>query len=71
MNYYLSLDEGGSKCAALIFDDELRLCAAAQTGGVNTTQNKPENSRRNMEECIDSLIAQCGAQRIALSLIHI
>lgn len=71
MNYYLSLDAGGSKCAALIFDDELRLCTAAQTGGVNTTQNKPENSRRNMEECIDSLIAQCGAQRIARAYLSL
>ena len=71
MKAYLSLDAGGSKCAAVLFDEEFTLLASAQTGGVNTTQNSPEISRKNMEACIGALAAQSGVAALECAYVTI
>ena len=71
MKAYLSLDAGGSKCAAVLFDEEFTLLASAQTGGVNTTQNSPEISRKNMEACISALAAQSGVAALECAYVTI
>lgn len=55
MDYYLSLDGGGSKLAAILFDEELRLVAHAQSGGINRNFIPPETIARHLHECLDQL----------------
>lgn len=57
MSVYLSIDGGGTKCIALLFDDTLRLLGTGLSGGVNTTQNSPESARRHMAECADQVFS--------------
>lgn len=56
MAVYLTIDAGGSKCSALLFDDQLRLLGRAKTGGVNTTQTTPEEARENVARCLDEVL---------------
>ena len=52
---YLSVDGGGSKIAAVVYDEQMRLICHARSGGVNPTQNAPEDVRRHIRDCIDQL----------------
>ena len=52
---YLAVDGGGSKIAALLYTDDLRLVCKARSGGVNITQNSPEDIAAHIKDCIDQL----------------
>ena len=52
---YLSVDGGGSKIIAALFDEHLNLCRIARSGGVNFTQNSPEAAKQHINECLDAL----------------
>lgn len=55
MAIQITLDAGGSKCNAIMFDDELNILGRGLSGGVNTTQTSPEDSRANMVKCLEQL----------------
>lgn len=54
---YLSIDGGGSKCSAILFDDELNLIGSGLAGGINVTQTPIEKCRENIADCLDQLFA--------------
>lgn len=61
MKYDLSLDGGGSKLNALLFDEKFQLIARGRGGGVNSTQNGPavaEKSIRDALSCIPAEITE-------------
>ncbi|NLB38100.1 MAG: hypothetical protein GX810_02475 [Clostridiales bacterium] len=56
MGLYLSIDGGGSKCIALLFDEGFTLLGTGLSGGVNTTQNSPDSAGQHMAECLDQAL---------------
>ena len=65
MAYYITLDAGGTKCNAILFDEELNICGRGLSGGVNTTQTSPEDSRANVVSCINQLFKDICPEEIA------
>ena len=54
---YLTVDGGGTKLRAILFDDALRILGEGRSGGVNTTQSTPEEVLAHVRECLDSALA--------------
>ena len=52
---YLSVDGGGSKIAALCYDDNMRLVCTARSGGVNPTQNTEDAVLAHIKDCLHQL----------------
>lgn len=72
MALYLSIDGGGTKCIAVLFDESLRLLGTGLSGGVNTTQNSPETARQHIAECLEQVFAGRAPQpveRVYLNLL--
>ena len=44
----LSLDGGGTKLNALLFDERFQVVARGRGRGVNTTQNSPEQAEEHV-----------------------
>jgi len=66
MAHYISVDAGGSKCAAILFDDDFNLLGSGLAGGVNKSQGaSPEHVRRNVSDCLISLFKNCRPDEIA------
>ena len=59
------MDAGGTKCNAILFDEELNICGRGLSGGVNTTQTSPEDSRANVVSCINQLFKDICPEEIA------
>lgn len=62
MAYYITVDGGGSKLNAVMFDSDLNIISRCVTGGVNTSQNSPEAVDASMRGCVEQLF---GAEGIA------
>lgn len=54
---YLSLDGGGTKLNALLFDENYNVIARGRGRGVNTTQNSPDQAEAHMCECLDQVLS--------------
>lgn len=54
----LSLDGGGTKLNALLFDENYNIVGRGRGRGVNTTQNSPEQAERHMRECLDQALPE-------------
>lgn len=52
----LSLDGGGTKLNALLFDENYNVIARGRGRGVNTTQNSPEQAQAHMCECLEQVL---------------
>ena len=65
MAIYITLDAGGTKCNAIMFDDELNILGRGLSGGVNTTQTSPEDSHANIVKCIEQLFSDFCPDEIA------
>ncbi len=52
---YLTVDGGGSKTIAVLYDEQLNVRRIARSGGVNYTQNSPESASEHIRECLDAL----------------
>ncbi|MGI6182466.1 MAG: N-acetylglucosamine kinase [Candidatus Fimadaptatus sp.] len=65
MAIYITLDAGGSKCSAIMFDDELNILGRGLSGGVNTTQTSLEDSRANMVSCMEQMFAMLTPKCVA------
>lgn len=64
MSIYLSLDAGGSKCAAMLFDDDLNLLGSGLSGGVNTTQTTLDEARANVVDCLNQVFQNVQIDQI-------
>lgn len=53
----LSIDGGGTKLSAVLFDDEFRLLGRGLSGGINTNYTSLENSRANVVDCLEQVFA--------------
>lgn len=62
--HYVSIDGGGSKCFALLFDGQMNLLGKGLSGGVNLTQNTPSHARANIEDCIAQAFSACKPQQV-------
>ena len=58
MGKILSVDGGGSKLSAVLFDDAFRLLGRGRSGGVNTNHTTPENSRANIVDCLGQVFGE-------------
>ena len=56
--YDLSLDGGGTKLNALLFDEHFQVVGRGRGRGVNTTQNTPEQAEAHMRECLDQALPE-------------
>ena len=54
----LSLDGGGTKLNALLFDERFQVIARGRGRGVNTTQNSPEQAEEHVCECLDQVLPE-------------
>ncbi len=52
MEHYMSVDGGGTKIIALLYNDNLKLLGKGSGGGVNPRFEKRENIENNIEMCI-------------------
>lgn len=64
---YLTVDGGGSKLAAACFTEDFTVVARGRSGGVNTTQNRPESVREHVEECLAQVLR--GVEAIDEALV--
>ncbi len=55
MDYYVSLDSGGSKSMAILFDENMKLLGQGLTEGSNTTQTSVEDATRNLRDCVHQI----------------
>ncbi len=53
----ISVDGGGSKLNAMMFDENMNLLGRGLAGGVNLTQTSLEDCRANVCSCLDQLFA--------------
>ena len=60
----ICVDAGGSKCLAILFDERLRRLGVGRSGGVNTNSTSPEDSLRNMDECVERLFADFSPSHV-------
>lgn len=58
MAAYISVDAGGTKCQAIMYDENLKLLGEGTSGGVNTNTTTLEDCRRNVGECLDQLMRE-------------
>ncbi len=56
MRLYLTLDGGGTKLVAARFDEDFNVISRGRSGGVNTTQNRPEDVVQHIEKCLDQAL---------------
>ncbi len=54
---YLTVDGGGTKLRAILFDDALRSLREGRSGGVNTTQNTPEEVLSHVRDCLEQVLS--------------
>ena len=54
----LSLDGGGTKLNALLFDERFQVVARGRGRGVNTTQNSPEQAEEHVRECLEQALPE-------------
>jgi len=69
MAYYICVDAGGSKCQAILFDENFRLLGEGIAGGVNTNTTTPEDCRKNVARCLELLFASCTPARVERAYI--
>ena len=65
---YLTVDGGGTKLRAILFDERLRVLGEGRSGGVNTTQNTPEEVLAHVRECLDGALSNAGHIREAFAV---
>jgi len=67
MLFFISVDAGGSKCSAILFDENFKLLGRGLSGGVNASQGaKPEHVRKNVGECLSGLFKDFKPERIEI-----
>jgi N-acetylglucosamine kinase-like BadF-type ATPase len=57
MATYVSVDAGGTKCLAVMFDEKFNVLGRGRSGGVNTNTTTLEDCRKNVAECLDQLMS--------------
>ena len=67
MSFYLALDVGGTKTAALLAD-ETRILGRAVGGSIKTLRVAPEEAARSLAEVLGELEAQSGLKQSGLKL---
>lgn len=60
MGYYLSVDGGGTKISAILFDEHYRCIGTGLGGAVNTNFEQTNIVQSNMAQCIDQCLAAAG-----------
>lgn len=53
----ISVDGGGSKLNAMMFDENLNLLGRGLSGGINLTQTSLNDCKANVNDCLDQLFA--------------
>lgn len=56
MKYYISVDGGGTKIKAILFDENLNLISCAASGSVNPNFSSQEMIQKNIEQCFAELL---------------
>ncbi|MGI6172365.1 MAG: N-acetylglucosamine kinase [Christensenellales bacterium] len=64
MTTFLSIDGGGSKCACVLYDSNMRLLGAGRSGGTNTTQNPPSVVRANIAKSLDEALKAAAPSEV-------
>jgi len=65
MAVYVSVDAGGTKCSAIMFDGDFNLLGEGMSGGVNSSQGaSPEHVRGNVRECLSELFGNYMPEQI-------
>lgn len=64
MKYYVAFDGGGSKLAAILFDENLVPVSSAVGGSMNTHSADPDHARRNAAQCCNDLLRGTGVTEI-------
>ena len=57
---YLTVDGGGSKLIAVLYDDGLTEICRARSGGVNPTQNPLPSVKEHIADCVSQLAPHLG-----------
>jgi N-acetylglucosamine kinase-like BadF-type ATPase len=57
MQTILSADGGGTKLRMILFNENFEILGQGLAGGVNVNSTTPENSRENVESCLDQVFA--------------
>ena len=64
MKYYVAFDGGGSKLAAILFDENLVPISSAVGGSMNTHSTDPDHARKNAAACCAELLEGTGVTEI-------
>jgi len=64
MKYYVAFDGGGSKLAAILFDENLVPISHAIGGSMNTHSTDPDHARKNAAACCHALLEGTGVTEI-------
>ena len=64
MKYYIAFDGGGSKLAAILFDENLVPISSAVGGSMNTHSTDPNHARNNAAACCRQLLEGTGVDEI-------
>lgn len=62
--FYMSVDGGGAKLAAVLYDDAFRLVGYGRGGSVNPNDDRELNVAGSMKECIARCLGASGVTRI-------
>lgn len=71
MRYYLSVDGGGTKIRAILFDENFTLLGMGQGGGVNTNFIPRDIVRDHMQTCIEQCFAGVSVPEVELAFLTI
>lgn len=66
MKHYITIDSGGSKIFAVLFNESFDVVATSIAGGGNTTSRKAQEVQKNIAQCIKSLLEGTGVCEVAL-----
>ena len=65
----ISVDGGGSKLNAMMFDENMNLLGRGLSGGVNLTQTSIDDCRANVCDCLDQLMKDGVPERVDILYI--
>lgn len=66
--YHMAVDSGGTKCSAVLYDDEYRLLAYTVQGSVRTSTTPPALCWEHIQKMVEELRQQCPAVSVLTTL---
>ena len=71
MKRLLSVDGGGSKLHAILFDSDFHVLGTGHAGGVNLNNTTEPDARANIKECLDQVFSGSAGTPTAIDTLYV